>query len=308
MTEIKFMMTVGFPGSGKSTYALKLAGSENAVIFSSDALRKELYGSESVQDHNEEVFNILMKRMIEALKAGKDVIFDAMNISSKYRRNTLQMVDRYCDKKIAYLIATPFPICLSRNAGRDRHVPEYVIKRAYMNFNMPHKAEGFNDIIIIYSPENLFFRQLESLVDEMKEIDHCNHHHRLTIGGHMLTAYNKYKEACDRGEYNYDQELAYAILAHDIGKPFTQTNVNYKGEICMECHYYNHANVGAYDILFTSIPEEMKINVALLIQYHMKYYESWGRSEKSKQKDIKLLGNELFNKLEILHKFDLEAH
>ena len=83
MAENKFIVMVGFPGSGKSTYASKLAASENAVVFSSDALRKELYGSEAVQDRNEEVFNALMKRMIEALKAGESVIFDAMNISSK---------------------------------------------------------------------------------------------------------------------------------------------------------------------------------------------------------------------------------
>ena len=307
MAESKFIMMVGFPGSGKSTYALKLAASEGAVVFSSDALRKELYGSEAVQDRNEEVFNVLMKRMLEALKAGKDVIFDAMNISSRYRRSTLQMVNRYCGKKIAYLIATPFEECLARNAERDRHVPEYAIKRAYMNFNMPHKAEGFDDIVIVY-PKGISFRPVESIVAVMRGLDHENHHHSLTIGDHMLAAYNKYKEACDSGEYRYDLELAYAILAHDIGKPFVKTNISYKGEVCREYHYYNHANVGAYDILFTSIPEEMKINVALLIQYHMKYYESWDQSEKAKRKDIKLLGDDLFNKLEILHKFDLEAH
>ena len=307
MAESKFIMMIGFPGSGKSTYASKLATSEGAVVFSSDALRKELYGSEAVQDRNEEVFNALMKRMIEALKAGESVIFDAMNISSKYRRSTLQMVNRYCGKKIAYLIATPFEECLARNAERDRHVPEDVIKRAYMNFNMPHKAEGFDDIVIIY-PKGISFRSIESIVAVMRGLDHENHHHSLTIGDHMLAAYNKYKKACDSGEYRYDLELAYAILAHDIGKPFVKTNISYKGEVCKEYHYHNHANVGAYDILFTSIPEEMKINVALLIQYHMKYYESWDQSEKAKRKDTKLLGDDLFNKLEILHKFDLEAH
>ena len=307
MTENKFIVMVGFPGSGKSTYASKLAASENAVVFSSDALRKELYGSEAVQDRNEEVFNALMKRMIEALKAGESIVFDAMNISSKYRRSTLRMIDRYCAKKLAYLMATPFAECLARNAERDRHVPEDVIKRAYMNFNMPHKAEGFDDIVVVY-PKDFSFRPVESIVEGMRRVDHENHHHALTVGDHMLTACNKYKEACDDGEYRYDQELAYAILAHDIGKPFAKTRINYKGEVCKECHYYNHANVGAYDILFTSIPEEMKINVALLIQYHMKYYDSWSQSEKAKRKDAKLLGDGLFNKLEILHKFDLEAH
>lgn len=281
MIENKFIMMIGFPGSGKSTYALKLAASEGAVVFSSDALRKELYGSEAVQDRNEEVFNVLMKRMIEALGAGKNVIFDAMNISSRYRRSTLQMINRYCGKKIAYLIATPFEECLARNAERDRHVPEDVIKRAYMNFSMPHKAEGFDDIVIVY-PKGISFKPIESIVAWMRGLDHENHHHSLTIGDHMLAAYNKYKKACDNGEYRYDSELAYAILAHDIGKPFVKTNISYKGEVCGEYHYYNHANVGAYDILFTSIQEEMKINVALLIQYHMKYYESRGQSEKAK--------------------------
>ena len=149
MAANTFLVMVGFPGSGKSTYASKLAASENAIVFSSDAFRKELYGSEAVQDRNEEVYNTLMKRMIEALKAGESVIFDAMNISSKYRRSTLRMIDRYCAKKLAYLMATPFAECLARNAETDRHVPEEVIKKENKNKNKQNKEKRFDDNVII---------------------------------------------------------------------------------------------------------------------------------------------------------------
>ena len=34
----------GLPASGKSTYAKELSKKENATIYSSDAIREELYG------------------------------------------------------------------------------------------------------------------------------------------------------------------------------------------------------------------------------------------------------------------------
>ena len=53
MAEVTLYMMVGVPGSGKSFIAKGL----NCPIVSSDAIRKELYGSEDDQSHNGEVFN-----------------------------------------------------------------------------------------------------------------------------------------------------------------------------------------------------------------------------------------------------------
>ena len=39
-----FTMLVGLPASGKSTYAQELAKEYNSTVFSSDALRAELWG------------------------------------------------------------------------------------------------------------------------------------------------------------------------------------------------------------------------------------------------------------------------
>lgn len=52
-------MLVGLPASGKSTYAKKLSKKENAIILSSDELRKELFGNINNQNHNAEVFKEL---------------------------------------------------------------------------------------------------------------------------------------------------------------------------------------------------------------------------------------------------------
>ena len=81
-----FVMMVGLPASGKSTYVKELAEEMRAVICSSDAIRKELCGDENSQDNNEEVFKLLHSRIKECLKKGVNVIYDATNINSKRRR------------------------------------------------------------------------------------------------------------------------------------------------------------------------------------------------------------------------------
>ena len=60
----KFIMLVGLPGSGKSTFAKNLGYN----IFSSDELRKELWGDESKQGNNTELFTELHRRIKKALK------------------------------------------------------------------------------------------------------------------------------------------------------------------------------------------------------------------------------------------------
>lgn len=81
-------MLVGISGSGKSTFAkeIKYWGElegENVEIFSSDEIRKELYGDASIQKDHEKVFRILHSRVKEALSQGKTAVYDACNLSAK---------------------------------------------------------------------------------------------------------------------------------------------------------------------------------------------------------------------------------
>ena len=284
----KFYMLVGLPGSGKSTYSKTI---KDAVIISSDALRKELYGSEEELGNP---FEEMIKRTIAALKNEKDVVFDATNLSTKKRRYIVERIKKYADYKKAIVIATPYTECLKRNAERERHVPEEVIKRMYMAFTMPCKQEGFDEVSIHYTD---FVPMNES---EMCKIPHDNSHHHLSIGDHMIAAYTYLRD--NYPQYRSDYELVTATMLHDIGKPFCKTFVNKRGETSTEAHYYGHESVGAYDVMFYDISEAHVINIALLIQNHMCFYI--GNPEKVRN----FLGDELYGKLLILHDCDKNAH
>ena len=140
----RLIVLVGLPGSGKSTLAQKLKNKYKAEIISSDALRKELYGTELDQNHNDEVFAEMQKRTIDLLKSNKSVIYDATNINSRKRMHLLRCTNRYTKTAICYFLATPYEMCLERNNQRaDRRVPEEVIKRMLYSFHTPSIREGF---------------------------------------------------------------------------------------------------------------------------------------------------------------------
>lgn len=81
----KFLMLMGISGSGKSTYAKALEKNCGYKVFSSDVLREELFGNENDQTHNSEVFEELHRRILKALDAGENCVYDATNLNRKRR-------------------------------------------------------------------------------------------------------------------------------------------------------------------------------------------------------------------------------
>ena len=71
-------------------------------------------------------------------------------------------------------------------------------------------------------------------------------------------------------------------------------------------HYYNHENVGAYYILTSNITNSdyALLIIAWLINNHMKFYIN-GISNWINKYNIP---QSLIDKLEIVHKYDMEAH
>ena len=59
---IKLYMMIGLPASGKSTIAKEIAKSEDAIIVSSDEIRRE-FGDVNDQSQNEKVFEEVEKRL-----------------------------------------------------------------------------------------------------------------------------------------------------------------------------------------------------------------------------------------------------
>lgn len=302
-------MMIGLPGSGKSTYAKQLAEETNAVILASDELRKEMFGDINDQEHNTEVFAELHRRCKDLLSKQVNIIYDATNLKIKNRLSFLnELKDIDCHKK-AIIMATPYELCLQNNSQRDRQVPEEVIKRMRENFHFPLYNEGFDEIEFVWNMEDLKF-SVHKMISIVKDFNQYNSHHSLTLGEHMIQTANNLAGT------NQNNDLLYvAARLHDIGKIDTQAFVDRKGNPSEEAHYYQHQYVGAYQAMFYLkqyhngiFSDEGILHICILIQYHMHPYIAWKDSEKAKNRDKRLLGEEWFNKVMLLHEADVAAH
>lgn len=304
-----FIMLVGLPASGKSTYAQELAKGYNSTLFSSDALRAELWGDESIQGDNTKLFTELHRRIKDCLREGHSTIYDATNINYKQRMAFLAELKNIPCFKRCIVMATPYEECLKRNAQRERKVPVHVIERMYRQFDIPWYHEGWDDIEVEYGEYENYFGWPWDWVESVDDYDQHNSHHDLTLGKHCRqTVRNVDKICAERKGIICSTELRYAAMLHDEGKCFTQIFKNSKGEITEQAHYYNHEHCSAYDSLFYEMPC-YTLYVATLIRWHMQpYFWEKDNNEKLHNKYKTLWGENLYNDIMLLHKADKEAH
>lgn len=298
-------MLVGLPGSGKSTYAKMIAEKSNAVIYSSDAIREELYGSEEIQGDGQLVFNTIHTRIKSDLRSGNNAIYDACNISYKKRMSFLQELKNIPCNKVCIFIATPYSECVKNNKNRERYVPVSAIDRMYKHFDVPYEYEGWDEIKVYYAKSEYrsYYGTPETFVKIHMTYNQDNRHHEYSLGKHCLSAGNYFSTT--------ENLLHTAGMLHDCGKPFCKTFTNSKGEETEEAHYYSHECVGSYDSLFydTGSKAKDRRKIAAIIRWHMIPY-MWERekNEKMKNKYSTLWGKNLFSSVMLLHEADKFSH
>ena len=283
------IVMVGLQGSGKSTKAKEIAKSLDAVVLSSDEIRKD-----NPSLDNGQVFAYLYGQMNIYLEQDKSVIIDATNTTLKSRQAIFNSLKKRPDYIGAYVMNTDYLTCTIRVAERNKkgdehYVPLEVVDRYRTNFQTPVEGEGFDGVH--YDKEQSFdFNKSLDWIDETVGFNQDNSHHTFDLYGHSFLAGHKFGNIC-------------AGLFHDIGKLFTQTYDD-KGE----AHYYNHANVGAYYLLthLELIPFDLRDEVLAITNYHMLPY-NW-QSEKTHNKYKKIFGESLYNKLIKFHEADEDAH
>lgn len=286
--------TVGLPASGKDSYYPSCGG----VHVSSDAIRKEVFGDINDQSHNSEVFNIMLKRTRDALLSGKDVYYNATNLSAKRRIGFLKEVAHIKNvNKVCLLFVTPFEVCLKRNEKRDRTVPRSVMYSMLKRFVPPHKSEGWDDILIVGFQKNSPY--IEEYLEVLIRAPHDNSHHTFTIGNHMVKAYAEYMARTENPDYIVAQSIRY----HDIGKLICKTFYDKRGKLSSEAHFYNHENVSAY-LFLSMVQNDYVLEAANLIAYHMIFFQN----EKYQQKIHDRFGDDFWEKLSTIHAFDLLGH
>lgn len=302
----KIIMLVGLPASGKSSLAKDLSDTYNAIIHASDEIRKELNITEQTKQSNQKVFEVLHERIKNDLRNGKNVIYDATNISYKKRKEFLRGIKNISCKKSCYFLASPYEKCLEQNRERKEKVPEEVIKKMYKNFDIPAYFEGWDEIKIIWNLGGYKEKYDITLVlNEMFGFNQHNSYHRFRLGFHS--------EKVAKNLNALSTELYFAGLLHDCGKIETASFTNWKGEETKECHYYNHEHVSAYKALFClknlNADDNFIFNVCQLIRWHMQpYFNKVSNREKADKKYRKMFGEKFWNDLMLLHEADIEAH
>lgn len=304
-----FYMMVGLPGSGKTTFAHNIE--KGALVISSDSIRKELWGSEEKQGDNKIIFEELEKRVIEKLMADKSVVYDATNIKAKKRKAFLDKLHKIPNvNTVCMLMSVPYEDCLKINSERGRVVPEEIIKRMYMNFEVPQIREGWNEINIIQP--KLKDYDIFQTMDKLCKIEQDSPYHKETIGNHCIMA-ARYASDNYVTKLPIDKltKIQLAAFMHDIGKEFCKTFINSKGEKTEVAYYYYHENVSAYQsLLYLTKDKSLKtvediLYVADLIQLHMRPFSL--KTSKAIENLKNKIGEEEFKDLMILHECDINA-
>ena len=296
---------IGISGSGKSTIAKQIAKDNGAVIVESDAYREEEYGDASVQGNHTDLFNRIHEDILSLLREGKNIVFDATNTSRKHRVALLNKTNKLDVDKIAISCMTDVETCIAQNKMRERQVPEHVIIRMWKTFNVPVYAEGWDYIQVFYNynPEKY---SVEDYLFRIKDFDQDNPHHSKTLGGHVA----------DVGESLGGYGFVYRLigLLHDNGKEYTKARKDIRGNDTEMSHYYQHAEVGAYESMFylkqyvdlDVISFNDSLFIAGVILYHMRPYQL--KSAKSINKLVNTIGEEMFKAVMLLNDADRKAH
>ena len=291
------IMLCGLPASGKDTYIKENLGGYK--VHSSDDLRKELYGDENTQGNPNEIFQELHRRIKADLKVGHDVVYNATNINYKRRMAFLREIKDFdCYKKCVFM-ATPYEICVERNRTRSRVVPEDIMLKMYKSIYIPQHFEGWDNIDFVGNDI------VEIGLDSLDKFEQRNSHHTLTVGRHCRKCFDIIAASVPAFPPEDELSLMYAALYHDCGKPESQVFCNAKNEPTEEAHYYGHQFVSAYKFLCSCRKKpKLVLKACQYITWHMQPYFD---TEKSERKYRRLLGNDFYDNLLLLHEADKAA-
>ena len=153
---IRLILLIGLPGSGKSSLAQQLVTqSQRCQLISTDAIRAQLFGDESIQgpwllvweqlqrQFQQAVARILQHQILEA-------IYDATNAVQEQRRDAIALARSIGFTQITGLwLDIPLQVCLERNRTRQRRVPEEVIVQMYRSLQAapPSFRDGLDQLI-----------------------------------------------------------------------------------------------------------------------------------------------------------------
>lgn len=175
---------LGFPGSGKTYFATRLAERIHAVTINSDALRVSMFGSLDEVDRirktdvsrlYRDVFGAMDYATMQILRAGHSVVYDAQQTKRENRRNIERTAQEAGAIPLLVWVKTSPSVALVRGQERDasddshQYTAEkmtFLIERFESVTDMPDESEN----VIEISGEVAFDEQYAVFERKLEEI------------------------------------------------------------------------------------------------------------------------------------------
>ncbi len=144
----------GPSGSGKTTWIGNNCADH--VLISLDDIREEINGDRRSQKNKGKVIHLARDRLKQALRNKQDVVWDATNLRSDFRKIICDLGRDYHALVTIVLFMLPESIIYQNNRNREYAVPEDVLLKQFEDFQFPLVNEAHYFQIVGEKGELLF--------------------------------------------------------------------------------------------------------------------------------------------------------
>ncbi len=169
-TKPTLYLMIGYPGSGKSSFAGKLAAKIGGVRFNTDAMRIAMFG-DPTNHHNARSNKIIVGGLsyvaAECLGGGISVIFDSNANQYRYREKKYQAANALGANHALIWIKTPLKVAIQRAATREiskynDNMDEALVRQVASGLEEPKADEN----VIIIDGTISFDDQFQQFLDQ----------------------------------------------------------------------------------------------------------------------------------------------